>query len=192
VVSVGYLALTRSRLEAVPGVEWRDWYSYFPWEDWREAMPPMISSVIGPRLHGFAEVRPEVDAISVIEPTPTGQLRVLASTSTEEHADVIALAARAIETQAQTNDRTETAVSSAMPVVGRSSQAVVAAVGLESVQQLRAHGISVAFGFALPTLLLVTVLTHFGIRRLVQRPLSAILSSNAAPSTPWLPPVSSE
>jgi len=130
-------------------------------------------------LHGFAEVRPEVDAISVIERTPTGQLRVLASTSTEEHADVIALAARAIETQAQTNDRTETAVSSAMPVVGRSSQAVVAAVGLESVQQLRAHGISVAFGFALPTLLLVTVLTHFGIRRLVQRPLSAILSTMA-------------
>jgi len=58
VVSVGYLALTRSRLEAVPGVEWRDWYSYFPWEDWREAMPPMISSVIGPRLHGFADSAP--------------------------------------------------------------------------------------------------------------------------------------
>src|SRR5215470_5745981 len=87
-------------------------------------------------LHGFAEVRPEVDTISVIERMPTGQFRVLASTSTEEHADVLALAARAIETQAQTNDRSDTAVSSAMPVAGRSSQAVVASVGLESVQQL--------------------------------------------------------
>src|SRR5215475_2888166 len=128
-------------------------------------------------LHSFEELKPEVDAISVIERLPTGQFRVLASTSTEEHADVIGLAARAIEMQAQASDKSETAVSSAMPVGGRLSEAVVTTVGLESVQQLRAHGISVAFGFALPTLLLVTVLTHFGIRRLVQRPLSAILAT---------------
>jgi hypothetical protein len=55
VVSVGYLALTRSPLEAVPGVQWRDWYSFFPWEDWREAAPPMIASVIAPRLYDFAD-----------------------------------------------------------------------------------------------------------------------------------------
>jgi signal transduction histidine kinase len=128
-------------------------------------------------LHSFTEVKPEVDAISVIERLPAGQFHVLASTSTEEHADVITLAARAIEAQTETGDRTETAVSSAMPVPGRPSEAVVAEVGLESVQQFRAHGISVAFGFALPTLLLVTVLTHFGIRRLVQRPLAAILAT---------------
>ena len=128
-------------------------------------------------LHSFEELKPEVDAISIIERLPTGQFRVLASTSTEEHADVIGLAARAIEMQAQASDKSETAVSSAMPVGGRLSEAVVTTVGLESVQQLRAHGISVAFGFALPTLLLVTVLTHFGIRRLVQRPLSAILAT---------------
>src|SRR5262245_32001018 len=127
--------------------------------------------------HSLAELRPQVDAISVIERTSTGQFRVLASTSTEEHADVIALAARAIGMGSETSDRTETTVSSAMPVAGRPSEAVVTTVGLESLQQLRAHGISVAFGFALPTLLLVTVLTHFGIRRLVQRPLAVILAT---------------
>jgi len=128
-------------------------------------------------LHTLAEARPEVDAISVLERTPAGQLHVIASTSTEEHADVLALAERAIEMRTQVGDRTETTVSSAMPISGRPSRAVVATVGLESVQQLRAHGISVAVGFAFPTLLLVTALTHVGIRRLVQRPLSEILAT---------------
>ena len=58
VVSVGYLALTRFPLEAVPGVQWRDWYYFFPWEDWRDAMPPMIASVIAPRLNSFADTAP--------------------------------------------------------------------------------------------------------------------------------------
>jgi signal transduction histidine kinase len=128
-------------------------------------------------LHSLAEVRPEVDAIAVIERTPTGPFRVLASTSTEEHADVMMLAGRAVEMGTETSDRTETTVSFATPVAGRPSEAVVATVGLESLQQVRAHGISIAFGFALPTLLLVTVLAHFGIRHLVQRPLSVILAT---------------
>ncbi len=55
VVSVGYLALTRSPREAVPDVSWRDWYGYFPWEDWREDVPAAIASVIVPRLNLFAE-----------------------------------------------------------------------------------------------------------------------------------------
>ena len=37
VLSVGYLALTRLQDEhGAPDTEWRDWYLYFPWEDWRE------------------------------------------------------------------------------------------------------------------------------------------------------------
>ena len=62
VVSVGYLALTRAPLEQIPGVLWRDWYSYFPWEDWREDVPPMIASLIRPRLSLFADsaANPEV------------------------------------------------------------------------------------------------------------------------------------
>lgn len=61
VVSVGYLALTRSPLEALPGVQWRDWYSFFPWEDWRESTPSMIASVIAPRLQDFADSAPNSD-----------------------------------------------------------------------------------------------------------------------------------
>ena len=54
VVSVGYLALTRQVREA-PGTEWRGWYHYFPWEDWREEKPRMIERVILPALKKFVK-----------------------------------------------------------------------------------------------------------------------------------------
>lgn len=55
VVSVGYLALTRpqSALKA-PDTMWRDWYGYFPWENWRQRKPQIIDAVIKPRLVAFA------------------------------------------------------------------------------------------------------------------------------------------
>lgn len=49
VISVGYLALTyqpESRMAAEGDVFWGDWYDYFPWEDWRQGRPKLISSVI--------------------------------------------------------------------------------------------------------------------------------------------------
>jgi hypothetical protein len=56
VVSVGYLALTRAGGELqAPDALWRDWYVYFPWEDWRQAKPPMIQSTIVPALKTFVK-----------------------------------------------------------------------------------------------------------------------------------------
>jgi hypothetical protein len=54
VLSVGYLALTRTQEGRGPGTQWRDWYRYFPWEDWRERKPPIIEALIVPRLALFA------------------------------------------------------------------------------------------------------------------------------------------
>ena len=54
VVSVGYLALTRQSREA-PETQWRDWYHYFPWEDWRDRKPALIDTVIMPALKKFAK-----------------------------------------------------------------------------------------------------------------------------------------
>jgi hypothetical protein len=55
VLSVGYLALTRAAT-ARPAQDtlWRDWYDYFPWEDWRKAKPAIIESAILPGLAAFA------------------------------------------------------------------------------------------------------------------------------------------
>lgn len=54
-VSVGYLALTRSDAETTlrlsqAGADWRDWYVYLPWEDWRHGRPTVLDRVILPAL----------------------------------------------------------------------------------------------------------------------------------------------
>ena len=58
VVSVGYLALTRQVREA-PDTQWRGWYQYFPWEDWRDTKPAMIDTVILPALKKFVKDAPD-------------------------------------------------------------------------------------------------------------------------------------
>lgn len=62
VVSVGYLALTRQslneKLREAQGSEWRGWYRYFPWEDWRDQKPAMIDAVILPALKKFVKDAP--------------------------------------------------------------------------------------------------------------------------------------
>jgi hypothetical protein len=49
IISVGYLALTPNRA-ALGGGDWRDWYRFFPWEDWRGGRPAAINEAIAPRL----------------------------------------------------------------------------------------------------------------------------------------------
>ena len=54
-VSVGYLALTRVTRESEKafdrtGAEWCDWYTFFPWEDWREGRPPLLDDVVLPAI----------------------------------------------------------------------------------------------------------------------------------------------
>jgi hypothetical protein len=59
VVSVGYLALTRAGGEAkAPDTQWRDWYGFFPWEDWRSEKPAIIDTAIVPALRAFASASP--------------------------------------------------------------------------------------------------------------------------------------
>jgi hypothetical protein len=60
VVSVGYLALTRSMVAHASDTEWRDWYAHFPWEDWRQKRPAIIDQVIVPRLTAYANADPEL------------------------------------------------------------------------------------------------------------------------------------
>jgi len=61
VVSVGYLALTRQVREA-PETQWRGWYQYFPWEDWRDQKPAMIETAILPALRKFVKNAPDSES----------------------------------------------------------------------------------------------------------------------------------
>ena len=60
VVSVGYLALTRATTDLkAPDTQWRDWYRYFPWEDWRGEKPVIIEDRINPALKAFVKDAPD-------------------------------------------------------------------------------------------------------------------------------------
>lgn len=50
VVSVAYVALTHEDKDDSRNAEWRDWYSFLPWEDWRSGRPDIIEGRIEPSL----------------------------------------------------------------------------------------------------------------------------------------------
>jgi hypothetical protein len=53
-LSIAYLAFVR---ESAPGgsadARWRDWYAYFPWEDWRAGRPPLVDEIILPAVDAW-------------------------------------------------------------------------------------------------------------------------------------------
>ncbi len=54
VISIGYLALTYAgkdaRYKERENVFFSDWYSYFPWEDWRNGRPAILTQAVEPGL----------------------------------------------------------------------------------------------------------------------------------------------
>lgn len=60
-LSVGYLALTRGPTTEMRGAHWSPWYTYFPWEDWRDGKPQILTEEIEPRLKAWAERPPLPD-----------------------------------------------------------------------------------------------------------------------------------
>jgi hypothetical protein len=50
VVSVAYMALTHEDKVDTESAEWRDWYSFLPWEDWRPGRPALLDETIRPAL----------------------------------------------------------------------------------------------------------------------------------------------
>jgi len=60
-VSVGYLALVRTPPSdpAQSVLRWKDWYQFFPWEDWRNGQPAILDAVILPALAGWVQAQPD-------------------------------------------------------------------------------------------------------------------------------------
>ena len=57
VVSVGYLALTRTSDDASHASRWFGIYDFFPWEDWRKEKPALIETLIEPYLHAWSKLQ---------------------------------------------------------------------------------------------------------------------------------------
>lgn len=66
IVSIGYLALTRTAPGQVQKSAMHDLYSFFPWEDWRAGRPALIERDIRPRLTQWA--RQHADDARIAEP----------------------------------------------------------------------------------------------------------------------------
>jgi hypothetical protein len=58
-ISISYLALTREGSASPRDAGWRGWYEYFPWEDHRAGVAPMICDALAPRLRTWADSAPE-------------------------------------------------------------------------------------------------------------------------------------
>lgn len=57
-VSVAYLALVREA--SVKGeAGWRDWYEFFPWEDWRDGRPRVLDREVAPALEAWVAEAPD-------------------------------------------------------------------------------------------------------------------------------------
>ena len=57
-VSVAYLALVHEA--TVKGeASWRDWYEFFPWEDWRNGRPRVLDRAVAPALEAWAAEAPD-------------------------------------------------------------------------------------------------------------------------------------
>jgi signal transduction histidine kinase len=136
---------------------------------------PLDPQDIRDTLHDLVGADPVLDAISVIEADETGRLRVFTSTSTEERAEIMELAGRAIATKTPTSARGNTVIMVARPVPRRANYAVAVTLGLESLLQTRSHGLRVAIGFVVPTIVLVTILVHLTVRQVLGQPLRTIL-----------------
>jgi hypothetical protein len=57
-VSVAYLALVRE-VSVSGDARWRDWYEFFPWEDWRDGHPAVLDHAIAPALERWAAIATE-------------------------------------------------------------------------------------------------------------------------------------
>jgi hypothetical protein len=57
-VSVAYLALVRE-VTVHAEARWRDWYEFFPWEDWRSGRPEVIDGSIASALDAWVETAPD-------------------------------------------------------------------------------------------------------------------------------------
>jgi len=55
VVSVAYIALTHEDSVGTGHAEWRDWYSFLPWEDWRDGRASIMADHIEPELQRWTK-----------------------------------------------------------------------------------------------------------------------------------------
>jgi hypothetical protein len=63
VVSIAYLALVREgKPSAATEAQWRPWYGFLPWEDWRSGRPAVVDACMSAALSAWVAAAPDAGA----------------------------------------------------------------------------------------------------------------------------------
>jgi two-component system NtrC family sensor kinase len=136
---------------------------------------PYRQSEVHALLHDFVAATPPVRDIAVLI-EQGGSLGLLARTSSMGPDDVMAVARQAIAErgQAWVGDARDRAV--AVPILrqGQVAGVVIVGISLAAVEQLGGRGRQITLWFAVPAILVLTLLVDLLAQRLVHRPITAI------------------
>jgi two-component system NtrC family sensor kinase len=128
-------------------------------------------------LHDFIEAEPSVRAISIVD-LDNGETSIFASTSSQERSEALDLARQASASGALQVVKDDVLTTAAMPVrsAGR-KLAVAVTVSMGAADQVRKQARMIALWFAVPTVLMLTVLVDLLARRLIHRRVAEIVST---------------
>ena len=125
-------------------------------------------------LSELMEASPALRSLSIFQ-ADAQEVQVVASTSSEERAESLELAREVMKAGTRRMEADARRVLVAVPLLRPlRSMAVVASVSMTSVEQARSRGREVAMAFALPTILLVTLLIDVVTRRVVHLPIAEL------------------
>jgi len=145
-------------------------------DDYELRASPVDTAALTGDLHELVLSAPMLRTLTVVSVTDT-TAAVVASTSSEERAEALALALRAVQTSSTAFGPTATGTAAlAVPVTradGTRAAAVVT-VSLNALQQLRTKGRQVTFWFTPAAILLLTLLVDWLGRRLIHQPIGRI------------------
>ena len=138
---------------------------------------PFDSQDLRDALHDLLSADPSLDVLTVLRVKETGDVDVVASTSTEERAETLELARQAFQSRSPQEGRTETVIQTVRMIPRHPAYAATATAGLESLLQARHRALQTVAEFAVPTIVAITLLAYGVVRRIVGQPVQAILQT---------------
>jgi two-component system NtrC family sensor kinase len=145
-------------------------------DDYELRVNPVDAAVLSKDLHELVLTAPTLRTLTIVQ-LNDGTASVIASTSTGERPEALALAGRAMrDSVTVTGSAGPGAAAVAVPVSGPdgSRAAAVATVSLAALDQLRTKGRQVTLWFTPAAIVLLTLLVDWLGRRLIHRPIGKI------------------
>ncbi len=145
-------------------------------DDYELRSEPVDATALSADLHELVLTAPTLRTLSIVQISSDTPV-IVASTSTSERPEALALAARAVrEATTLSGNSANGTAAVAVPLIrpDGSHAAAVATVSLAALQQLRTKGRQVTLWFTPAAIVLLTILVDWLGRRLIHRPIALI------------------